>query len=155
MRDVAAHAGVALGTIYRYFASKDHLLAACQVELWKEQARRFALRPPSGDTSSERVLSLLGRAMRGTEREPRRSSALITASSSADPAVRECQSEITAIMDVVLADAMGDVEPERRVQIARVLRRVWFACLLGWVNGWSDTATVNRELEAATRLLLG
>ena len=31
MRDVAGEAGVALGTIYRYFASKDHLLAACQV----------------------------------------------------------------------------------------------------------------------------
>ena len=28
MRDVATTAGVALGTIYRYFSSKDHLLAA-------------------------------------------------------------------------------------------------------------------------------
>ena len=27
MRDVATKAGVALGTIYRYFSSKDHLLA--------------------------------------------------------------------------------------------------------------------------------
>ena len=27
MRDVATTAGVALGTIYRYFSSKDHLLA--------------------------------------------------------------------------------------------------------------------------------
>ena len=35
MRDVAARAQVALGTIYRYFASKDHLLAACQLELWR------------------------------------------------------------------------------------------------------------------------
>ena len=35
MRDVAARAQVALGTIYRYFSSKDHLLAACQLELWR------------------------------------------------------------------------------------------------------------------------
>ena len=33
MRDVAARAQVALGTIYRYFSSKDHLLAACQVSV--------------------------------------------------------------------------------------------------------------------------
>ena len=32
MRDVAQRAGVALGTIYRYFSSKDHLLAAAMVE---------------------------------------------------------------------------------------------------------------------------
>jgi AcrR family transcriptional regulator len=31
MRDVAAEAEVALGTIYRYFSSKDHLLAAALV----------------------------------------------------------------------------------------------------------------------------
>ena len=41
MRDVAARAQVALGTIYRYFASKDHLLAACQVELWRAQSDRL------------------------------------------------------------------------------------------------------------------
>ena len=28
MRDVAARADIALGTLYRYFSSKDHLLAA-------------------------------------------------------------------------------------------------------------------------------
>ncbi|TML66926.1 MAG: helix-turn-helix transcriptional regulator, partial [Actinobacteria bacterium] len=33
MRDVATRAQVALGTIYRYFASKDHLLAECQLEV--------------------------------------------------------------------------------------------------------------------------
>jgi AcrR family transcriptional regulator len=32
MRDVAACANVALGTIYRYFVGKDHLLAAALVE---------------------------------------------------------------------------------------------------------------------------
>src|SRR5262249_57103235 len=36
MRDVASRAQVALGTIYRYFSSKDHLLAACQLETWRE-----------------------------------------------------------------------------------------------------------------------
>ena len=39
MRDVASTASVALGTIYRYFSSKDHLLAACQVE-WSKDVQR-------------------------------------------------------------------------------------------------------------------
>ena len=43
MRDVASRAQVALGTIYRYFSSKDHVLAACQLELWRAMADRFGL----------------------------------------------------------------------------------------------------------------
>ena len=154
MRDVAARAQVALGTIYRYFSSKDHLLAACQVELWRAQADRLVDRPPVGSGPAERVVQVMERAMRGAEREPKRTAALITASSSPDPAVRDCQAEIMSIMDRVLESAMGEVEPARRAQIALTLRQVWFAWLLGWVNGWNDAATVNRELVTTARMLL-
>ena len=45
MRDVARTAGVALGTIYRYFTSKDHLLAAAMVDWTADLERRIAQRP--------------------------------------------------------------------------------------------------------------
>jgi AcrR family transcriptional regulator len=154
MRDVAARAQVALGTIYRYFSSKDHLLAACQVELWQAQVDRLALRPPEGATPADRVVNLLSRVMRGASSEPERTAALITASSAPDPAVRECQLQIMAMIDGVLADTMGDIDPTRRDRIAITLRQLWFSWLLNWVNGWNDAATVNHQLESATRLLL-
>src|SRR5690606_13408402 len=53
MRDVATSAGVALGTIYRYFSSKDHLLAAAMVEWTHDLERRVGQRPPRGDTVAE------------------------------------------------------------------------------------------------------
>jgi AcrR family transcriptional regulator len=154
MRDVAARAQVALGTIYRYFSSKDHLLAACQVDLWKSQSERTILRPPDGKTPADRVVTFLSRQMRGVSSEPERTAALITASSSPDPAVRECQLEMMAMIDRSLEAAMGDVPPERRARVAITLRQLWFSWLLNWVNGWNDTATVSAELESATRLLL-
>ena len=154
MRDVASHAQVALGTIYRYFASKDHLLAACQLELWRAQAERLAERPPEGATAGDRVVAILNRSMRGALTEPKRTAALVTACASPDPAVRECQAEMMEIMDRVLQDAMDEVELERREAVSVTLRQVWFAWLLGWVNGWNDAATVNRQLETAARLLL-
>jgi AcrR family transcriptional regulator len=154
MRDVATRAQVALGTIYRYFSSKDHLLAACQVELWRAQVARLAQRPPEGETPADRVSALLARAMRGASSEPQRTAALITASSAPDPAVRECQLEMMGMIDRVLSDAMGDIDPDRRDRIAVTLRQLWFSWLLNWVNGWNDASTVDEQLESATRLLL-
>ena len=52
MRDVAARADVAMGTVYRYFTSKDHLLAAALVH-WVEQLdNRLAQLPAQGETAA-------------------------------------------------------------------------------------------------------
>jgi AcrR family transcriptional regulator len=155
MRDVASRAQVALGTIYRYFASKDHLLAECQLESWRTMGQRIAMRPLVGDTAADRVMDLIHRVMRTVDREPQQAAALITASSSPDPAVRDCQVEMVALQDATLAEAMGELDPGRKADIARTLRYVWFSTLLGWVNGWNDYEAIEREFEAAARLLLG
>jgi AcrR family transcriptional regulator len=154
MRDVAATASVALGTIYRYFSSKDHLLAACQVEWSKDVQRRIAQRPPAGDTPADRVIDVVRRATRSMERRPSLAAALITAISSPDPAVSEYQQETTTVMGEVLSTAMDGVEPELRDTVVRILSHVWFATLLGWVNGWYPVSQVGDDLEDAARLLL-
>ena len=50
MRDVAASAEVALGTIYRYFPSKDALLAAAMLEWMEDLERRVTTSAPRGAT---------------------------------------------------------------------------------------------------------
>ena len=154
MRDVASTASVALGTIYRYFSSKDHLLAACQVEWSKDVQRRLAQRPPAGATAAERVVDIVRRATRSMERRPALAAALITAISSPDPAVSECQQETTVVMGEVLSTAMDGVEVELRETVVRILSHVWFSTLLGWVNGWYPVSQVGDDLEDAARLLL-
>jgi hypothetical protein len=42
----------------------------------------------------------------------------------------------------------------RAQEIARTLRLVWFATLLGRVNGWQDLDSVGLEFAAAVHLLL-
>jgi TetR/AcrR family transcriptional regulator, cholesterol catabolism regulator len=154
MRDVAAEAGVALGTIYRYFASKDHLLAACQVEWARDIERQLQRRPARGDTAADRVVDVLRRATRSTERSPKLTAALVTAISSSDPAVSGCQREMTAIMAGVLTSPMSDLDARFRDGIIRALSHVWFSSLLSWVNGWTPVGAVGAELESAARLLL-
>jgi AcrR family transcriptional regulator len=154
MRDVAATAKVALGTIYRYFSSKDHILAETLLEWNRDLQRRLAQRPPRGDTPADRVVDVLRRATRSIERNPKLSAALITAVTASDPAIKQCQGQISQIMADVLFDAMQDVDPELAAGVCRVLSHVWFSALIGWVNGWENGADVGEELEVAARLLL-
>lgn len=155
MRDVASRSEVALGTIYRYFSSKDHLLAAALVTWTNDLERRVAARPPKGRSPSARVDDVLRRATGSMEKQPLLTEAVILAISSPDPGAASCQADVAAAMARVMDQALPeDLDPQVRVEVARVLNFVWYGALLGWVNGWSGTDDVGREITAATRLLL-
>lgn len=155
MRTVADSAEVALGTIYRYFSSKDHLLAAALVEWVNELERRVSARPPTGTTTADRVVSTLRRATKAMEKEPRLSEAVVTAIASPDPGAAERQQEVAAAMTRILAQCIGDqFEPAEKAQITRTLGHVWFSSLIGWVNGWSGMDRVGDEVEIAAHLIL-
>jgi len=155
MRDVATSAGVALGTIYRYFSSKDHLLAETLVEWVSELGRRVSRKPAKGERISERVIEVLRRATRAMELEPRLSEAVITALTSSDPHAARCQREVGDVMNGIIATAFpDDFDPATRDDIVRVLGHVWFSSLVGWVNRWYGINHVGDEVEIAAHLLL-
>ena len=57
LRDVASRAGVALGTLYRRFRSKEDLLLAALHQELGDLRERVEHRPPEGDTPLERAMS--------------------------------------------------------------------------------------------------
>lgn len=154
MRDVSITANVALATIYRYFSSKDDLLAAAMTE-WTARLRgRVAQSPPRGDTRVEQMIDVLTRACRAMERQPKLSEALVRALSSADTGVRESgadvQRQIASMGDQILAD----LDPEVRADILAALGHVWYSTLVSWANGRRDFASVTTELARAARVLI-
>jgi len=154
MRDVAARAHVAMGTVYRYFTSKDHLLAAALVH-WVEQLdARLAQAPARGATAAARVTDVLERALRAMARQPQLVAAVFTSLASPDPAAIECQHQMSALMDGIVTRAIGEPQPLDHAERTRMIGHVWYSSLVGWVNGWSDMTRVRDELEVAVRLLL-
>lgn len=154
MRDVAARADVAMGTVYRYFTSKDHLLAATLVN-WVEQLdARLAQQPARGEQAAERVLDALDRGLRAMARQPKLVSAVFTSLSSPDPGAVACQQQITALMEGIVTRAIGQPHPPDPGERARIIGHVWYSALAGWVNGWAPMSRVHDELAVAVGLLL-
>lgn len=158
MRAVAGRAEVALGTIYRYFSSKDHLLAATMVDWSADLEERIRRRPPESEEVADRVVDVVRRATRAMEATPSLAAAAVTAISAHDPAAASCEREITETIRRVLALPMDDLDPDRRDRVVRVLSHVWNSTLLRWVNGVDhpegDVTGIRAELEDTARLLL-
>jgi AcrR family transcriptional regulator len=154
MRDVARTAGVALGTIYRYFTSKDHLLAAAMVDWAADLERRIAQRPHHNGSTADSVVDVIRRATRPMERDPRLASAMVQAASANEPSVAVCQQQTTDTIERVLTAAMDGTDPDRRARTARVLAHVWNSSVLRWANGSEAVGQIGNDLEDAARLLL-
>jgi AcrR family transcriptional regulator len=166
LRDVAEASGVALGTLYKYFRSKEEILLFAVNEDMERLEAAMAERPPRGDTPTERVTEFFARATRGFVRRTAYAQAVLrsTASSSASTAVQQAGFHLRlsrmvvaairgepALLRLPLAEPVGS-ERERRV--ALVLEHVWFACLLGWVSGLHPLRIVTERMRDAVSLLL-
>src|SRR5919112_1359273 len=87
MRAVAERADVALGTLYRYFPSKVHLLVSALAREFERANRDLEKRAIPGDTPHERVMSALDRATRSLQSDPHLTEALTRAFVFADASV--------------------------------------------------------------------
>jgi len=158
MRDVASRAGVALGTLYRHYSSKDQLLVACLAQQAATLRTRLHQRPPRGDTPAERVADALGRACRALEREPKLTAAMVTAMSAPDEDAAALKvgvlDELTGIIAAALDGPAGDRDPAELAAIVRTLGHVWFSALVFQVGGLAPAGQTAADLGAAARLLL-
>jgi AcrR family transcriptional regulator len=153
MRDVAERSGVALGTLYRYFASKDHLLAEVLVA-WGGDLEESLRRSPAQGALRERITAVLERAGRTVQQEPVLAAAVTQALLSRDPAVTDLQASFTTMMRRWLDIAIGGDDLPDRERIVEVLEHVFFSTMIGLVNGRRDPAEVGEQVDRAARLLL-
>jgi AcrR family transcriptional regulator len=158
MRDVATAADVALGTVYRYFSSKERLLLEAMAEQQADLRAYLDAHPPEGDSAAARVVAVLRRANASLRRHPDVTAAMVRAFGSAQPENADIVRKVTEIMTAIITGAIQGGERHaptgRELRVARILMQVWLSSLNGWVCGVDGPERVVDDLEAAAALLL-
>jgi len=176
MRTVAERADVALGTLYRYFPSKIHLLVSALARELEGYLERLERRPVPGETPYERVLYVLSRATRTMQREPMLTEAMTRAFMFADPSAAAEVNTVARLMERMFTRAMSQQAASQQAAsqqaasqqaaghegepsaddtaIARVIGDVWLSNLVAWVTRRASADDVSNHLELAARLLL-
>ncbi|MEW1841926.1 TetR family transcriptional regulator [Nonomuraea angiospora] len=154
MRTVAERAGVALGTLYRYFPSKMDLVVAVvgeEIDLLESSIER---RPPGATTPSSRAVDVLMRATRGLMREPELADALIRSLIMAEVQTPFGE-RITGLLLRVSADGLSlEDATEEQSDLAGSLASVWVQELLEMLRGRRTYDQIQRRIETAAARLL-
>ncbi|WP_327047660.1 TetR family transcriptional regulator [Microbispora sp. NBC_01189] len=156
MRTVAERAGVALGTLYRYFPSKMDLVVAVvgeEIDLLESSIER---RPPNAAHPAGRAVDVLMRATRGLMREPELADALIRSLIIAEVEAPFGDRMASLVLRVAAGGSTADLSPDDQLALSGSLVGVWVQELLEMLRGRRTYEQIQHRIElAAERLLAG
>jgi TetR/AcrR family transcriptional regulator, cholesterol catabolism regulator len=150
MRAVAERADVALGTLYRYFPSKVHLLVSALGRTFQQLQDGVQTAGDTG-TPEERVYRVVAHVTRFLAKNRRLSGAMVRALMSADV---EASGDVEAVDNVLvgfIAAATHDPdEPpsERDILIAHIIGKVWLIDVVTFLSGRMTVSQVLEDLES-------
>ncbi len=157
MRQVSERSGVALGTTYRYFSSKDHLLAAAIAEWHRSlltdlvgevRGRRAGL------TASDRMVRFVRHGMRAYQRQPELARLRVSVAASTDPFASEALQAMAKADGAALRAVMAEVPPSTGDVVRHIVGHAWQGELTAWVTGRTTLDDARRRLEDVVRLVL-
>ena len=165
-REVAALAGVALGTLYKSFRSKEDILSAALDRQAEQLERKMERKPAAGDTEAERVTALFQMLTRQLCRKPQYARAVVRAMASGEAEVAQnvtaYHSRIAGLVIAALrgqgrlsyTDATSKPPSEQEMTLAFLLLQVWFASLVGWSAGLFGQGKIIEQTQTAAELLI-
>ncbi|GAB18559.1 putative TetR family transcriptional regulator [Gordonia effusa NBRC 100432] len=157
MRTVAEKADVAVGTLYRYFPSKVHLLVTALAREFERVETRVDRSQLPGDTAVERLGHVLDMITFAMQRDPLLTEAMTRAFMFADASAASEVEKVATIIDHLFAGAMVEVgvpASDEDLAIARVISDVWMSNLVQWLTRRASATDVANRLQLTIQLLL-
>ena len=154
MQEVARDAGVAIGTLYRYFPSKTHLFTAVMADQVDRLDRSTTL-PRPGVDPEETVRQMLTGITRQFLRKPALALAMMQSNNAAHAATVTDTARIDGEFHDIILRALGIDEPTvRDLDLVRLLIHCWYGILTSTLNGRMSMVDAENDIRQACRLLL-
>lgn len=153
VKDVAEEANVALGTLYHYFSSKEHLFAEVLVQWAGTLRTNISRNPLRGPTDAQRLTQVINRSVRAFQRQPSLARLVATLETSSDPFAAEILARLAHTTNDIYVEAIQDVDRETAQRIVTVVDAVLASRLRSWVAGRISITAVSEDLADAIALL--
>jgi AcrR family transcriptional regulator len=162
-RDVARQSGVALGTLYKSFRSKEDILAAALHRETDALENRLERRPAHGASAAERLGSLFQTLTRAMLRKPNYARAVLKAMTSGEEVAAKVVAHQVKVTRMVIAAIRGTkptaafdggAPTEEEITVAMLLQNLWFAALVGWSARLHGPSEVIEQMQMAATLLM-
>ena len=159
LRDVAAHAKVALGTVYKRFRSKEDMLVAALALEVSRLEHLIQVTPPSGESIETRLSDLFSTLTNTLAARPKFSQAVIRAVASGEPEMADKVLRFHAQMATLIVTAINPADkpalPDAQASLlAQMLQHIWFAGLVGWMGGLHEPEEAVRQVRQAAHLMI-
>lgn len=156
IRDVAERSGVALGTIYKYFGSKDHLLAAALSE-WQQRLTRRVLASSGGAAGDHRaqLSAYIREALKAFHRHPEKAALMIQMLTSHDPNVVATVVAMGQTNRALLESLLHGIAAEEIPIISFALDAALMSAVAATVTGQQSLRESTEKVEGTARLLIG
>ncbi len=155
IKDVAEEADVALGTLYHYFSSKQHLFAEVLVKWAATLRASLARHPPQGLTPREKLTDALHRSVRAFQQQPQLARLIASLELSSDPFATEILERLDQTTTSVYMELLDGVEPGRARTIVRTMDAVLDSQLRSWSAGRLPITGVYDYLSESIDLIFG
>ena len=153
LRPISDRTGISSDTIYRYFGSRDQLIAVA-VRQWIE--REFVEPAPTwleGSTPAEQVLSFNRHVWEVWERNPNMLETFVRAAMAEGNSEDGIAARSLDTLVPLTADAMRDVEPGYRADVLMIVEHFTHSAMTYVVRGQLPISEVYPQLERTVRRL--
>jgi AcrR family transcriptional regulator len=151
--EVARDSDVALGTLYRYFASKEHLFAAVFVEWQGALKKKLQTAHPEGDTEAERLRDVFHRTIRAFELQPQFFRVTMMLHGTTDAYAAELYRSVSSQFHDTVQTAFEGPFDEDRDAIFCTINSVLDGSLRSWALNKQTIDEVYKNVDNAIRLI--
>lgn len=146
IRDVASEANVALGTLYRYFSSKEHLYAYVVYDWavpFSSQDETWTLKL----NTTERVTKRLRMALAAFEKQPNFYKAIIVLRSTSDSDVSALMQQLGEVLEEPIRADFSMLDPEEAADVTAMVWCVLMDLVARLASGDKTMVEANRILD--------